>query len=125
MARGTHEALPDERNEYILVYINGEFYRREEAKISVFDGAKAIDLDIGMTCEEITETLRETVRWQRHQLLRRAARGGVDLDRLRTLQPPEDQLPARLEPLLEECLPLYRRLRTHATVARAVRSGGG
>ena len=94
MARGTHEALPDERNEGILVYINGEFYRREEAKISVFDsgflvgdgvwkgirlhdgefafldlhldrlfeGAKAIDLDIGMTREEITEALRETVR---------------------------------------------------------------
>ena len=94
MARGTHEALPDERNEDVLVYVNGEFYRREEAKISVFDsgflvgdgvweglrlhdgefafldlhldrlfeGAKAIDLDIGMTRGEITEALRETVR---------------------------------------------------------------
>ena len=37
MARGTHEALPDRRNEDVLVYINGEFYSREEAKISVFD----------------------------------------------------------------------------------------
>ncbi len=37
MARGTHEALPDSRNGDVLVYINGEFYRREEAKISVFD----------------------------------------------------------------------------------------
>jgi branched-chain amino acid aminotransferase len=94
LARGTHEALPDERNEDILVYINGEFHRREEAKISVFDsgflvgdgvweglrlhdgefafldlhldrlfeGAKAIHLDIGMTRGEITEALRETVR---------------------------------------------------------------
>ena len=94
MARGTHEALPDERNEDVLVYINGEFYRRDEAKISVFDsgflvgdgvwegirlhdgefafldlhldrlfeGAKAIDLDVGMTREEITTALRETVR---------------------------------------------------------------
>jgi branched-chain amino acid aminotransferase len=94
LARGTHEALPDERNEDVLVYINGEFYRRGEAKISVFDsgflvgdgvwegirlhdgefafldlhldrlfeGAKAIDLDIGMTREVITEALRETVR---------------------------------------------------------------
>ena len=35
--RGTHEALPDRRNESVLVYINGEFYPREEAKISVFD----------------------------------------------------------------------------------------
>ncbi len=94
LARGTHEALPDERNDGILVYINGEFYPREEAKISVFDsgflvgdgvwegirlhdgefafldlhldrlfeGAKAIHLDMGMTREEITLALRETVR---------------------------------------------------------------
>jgi branched-chain amino acid aminotransferase len=94
LARGTHEALPDERNEDILVYINGEFYRRDEARISVFDsgflvgdgvweglrlhegefaflnlhldrlfeGAKAIHLEIGMTRGEITEALRETVR---------------------------------------------------------------
>src|SRR5918998_424507 len=94
LARGTHEALPDKRNEGILVYINGEFYRRDEAKISVFDsgflvgdgvweglrlhggefaflglhldrlfeGARAIHLDIGMTREEITSALRETVR---------------------------------------------------------------
>src|SRR3712207_6576885 len=93
MARGTHEALPDERNEDVLVYINGEFYERAEARISVFDsgflvgdgvwegirlhdgelalldlhldrlfeGAKAIDLDIGMTREELTRALRETV----------------------------------------------------------------
>ena len=31
--------------------------------------------------------------------------------------PPEDQFSARLEPLLEECLPLYRRLKTYAIVA--------
>ena len=93
MARGTHEALPDERNENVLVYINGEFHHREEAKVSVFDsgflvgdgvweglrlhdgefaflemhldrlfeGAKAIHLDIGMTREEITDALRDTV----------------------------------------------------------------
>ncbi|HJQ28579.1 MAG TPA: aminotransferase class IV [Rubrobacter sp.] len=94
MAGGTHEALPDERNENVLVYINGEFFRREEAKISVFDsgflvgdgvwegirlhegefafldlhldrlfeGAKAIDLDVGMTREELAAALHETVR---------------------------------------------------------------
>jgi branched-chain amino acid aminotransferase len=94
LAGGTHEALPDERNENVLVYINGEFFRREEAKISVFDsgflvgdgiwegirlhdgefafldlhldrlfeGAKAIDLDIGMTREELAAALHETVR---------------------------------------------------------------
>jgi branched-chain amino acid aminotransferase len=94
LARGTHEALPDERNENILIYINGEFYRRDVARISVFDsgflvgdgvweglrlhegefaflnlhldrlfeGAKTIHLEIGMTRGEITEALRETVR---------------------------------------------------------------
>jgi branched-chain amino acid aminotransferase len=94
LARGTHETLPDERNENVLVYINGEFYRREEAKISVFDsgflvgdgiwegirlhegefafldlhldrlfeGAKTIDLDVGMTREEVATALHETVR---------------------------------------------------------------
>ncbi len=94
MQRGTHEALPDERNEGVLVYINGEFYPRDEARISVFDsgflvgdgvwegirlhdggfafldlhldrlfaGAKAIDLDVGMTREEVVGALEETVR---------------------------------------------------------------
>lgn len=37
MPRGTHEALPDDRNASILIYINGEFYPRDQAKISVFD----------------------------------------------------------------------------------------
>jgi len=94
LAGGTHEALSDERNEDVLVYINGEFFGREEAKISVFDsgflvgdgvwegirlhdgefafldlhldrlfeGAKAIGLDVGMTRQEVTAALRETVR---------------------------------------------------------------
>ena len=94
MARGTHEALPDRRNEDVLVFINGEFYRRDEAKISVFDsgylvgdgiwegirlheggfafldlhldrlfeGARAIGLDIGMTREELVAAMHETVR---------------------------------------------------------------
>lgn len=93
MARGTHEAVPDQRNENVLIYINGEFFPREDAKISVFDsgflvgdgvwegirlhdggfafldrhldrlfeGAKAIDLDIGLTREEVARALRETV----------------------------------------------------------------
>ncbi|MBA3610058.1 MAG: aminotransferase class IV [Rubrobacter sp.] len=94
MARGTHEALADERNARVVVYINGEFYPRDEAKISVFDsgflvgdgvwegirlhegafafldlhldrlfeGAKAIDLDVRMSREEVTAALYETVR---------------------------------------------------------------
>jgi len=34
---GTHNALPDERNENIVIHINGELLPRAEAKISVFD----------------------------------------------------------------------------------------
>ncbi len=37
MARGTHAAVPDPRNDDVLIYINGDFYPRAEAKISVFD----------------------------------------------------------------------------------------
>ncbi len=37
MTRSTHQALADERNESIEIYINGEFFPRNEAKISVFD----------------------------------------------------------------------------------------
>ena len=37
MYRGTHDALPDPRNEDVLIYINGELFPRHEAKISVFD----------------------------------------------------------------------------------------
>lgn len=94
MPRGTHEALPDERNANVLIYINGEFHPRDQAKISVFDsgylvgdgvweglrlhdgafafldrhldrlfqGAKAIDLTLPLTREEIVEALYETVR---------------------------------------------------------------
>ncbi|MBT8206857.1 MAG: aminotransferase class IV [Acidimicrobiia bacterium] len=35
--RGTHEAVHDERNASVEIYINGEFFPRDEAKISVFD----------------------------------------------------------------------------------------
>jgi branched-chain amino acid aminotransferase len=92
--RGTHAALPDPRNETILIYISGEFFPRSEAKISVFDsgflvgdgvwegirlhegklafldlhltrlfeGAKAIGLELGKTKAEFTDALYETVR---------------------------------------------------------------
>ena len=35
--RSTHQALADERNATVEIYINGEFFPRNEAKISVFD----------------------------------------------------------------------------------------
>ncbi len=37
MIHGTHNALPDERNENILISVNGELLPRTDAKISVFD----------------------------------------------------------------------------------------
>jgi len=37
MVHGTHNAISDDRNKDIKIYINGEFFRREDAKISVFD----------------------------------------------------------------------------------------
>lgn len=37
MVTSTHAALTDERNEQVQIYINGEFFPRHEAKISVFD----------------------------------------------------------------------------------------
>ena len=35
--RSTHQALADERNELVEIWINGEFFPRHEARISVFD----------------------------------------------------------------------------------------
>ena len=93
MPHGTHNALPDPRNDAILIHINGQIVPRHDAKISVFDsgylvgdgvweglrlhkgtllfldehldrlfqGAKAIDLDIGKTREELVEALQETI----------------------------------------------------------------
>ena len=37
MIHGTHNALPDERNQDILIFINDELLPRADAKISVFD----------------------------------------------------------------------------------------
>ncbi|MFY0644633.1 MAG: aminotransferase class IV [Bacteroidia bacterium] len=37
MPHGTHNALPDDRNEHILISVNGELFPRQEAKVSVFD----------------------------------------------------------------------------------------
>lgn len=94
MAHGTHNAVPDPRNENIMIYINGELFPRHEAKISVFDSgylvgdgvwealrlhqgvlvfldehldrlwqaAAAIGLDVGMTRQELTDALWQTLR---------------------------------------------------------------
>lgn len=94
MYRGTHDAVADERNEHVLIYVNGELVPRDQAKISVFDSgfligdgiweglrlhhdvlvfldehldrlyqsAKAIALDIGMTRAQVAEAVWQTVR---------------------------------------------------------------
>jgi branched-chain amino acid aminotransferase len=90
---GTHDYADDARNERVLIYVNGELKRRQEAVVSVFDagfvlgdgvweglrihaghpaflerhldrlyeGAKAIALDIGMTREALTAALYDTL----------------------------------------------------------------
>ncbi len=35
--KGTHDALPDPRNENVLIYVNGELVPRHSATVSVFD----------------------------------------------------------------------------------------
>ena len=82
----------DKRNENIQIYINGSFYKREEAKISVFDsgfllgdgiwegirlvnnewlfldehlmrlfeGCRAIDIDINMSFTDIKKAIHDT-----------------------------------------------------------------
>ena len=37
MTHGTHNAESDSRNQNIKIYINGDFFQRKDAKISVFD----------------------------------------------------------------------------------------
>ena len=91
--RGTHDYVEDLRNAEVLIYINGKFYPRQDATISVFDsgfllgdgvwegirlhngkfafiddhldrlfaGAKALDMDIGKTRQELTDALYATV----------------------------------------------------------------
>lgn len=93
MTHGTHDFQDDPRNRDILVYVNGEMKRRDEAVVSVFDagfilgdgvweclrvsngqpvfldqhldrlyeGAKAIALDVGRDRAELTRAIRVTL----------------------------------------------------------------
>jgi len=93
MIHGTHNAVHDARNENVLIYVNGELFPRNEAKISVFDsgylvgdgvwealrlqegvlvfldehldrlwqGAATIGMDVGMSREELTDALWQTI----------------------------------------------------------------
>ncbi|VXC68512.1 putative branched-chain-amino-acid aminotransferase [Oceanicaulis sp. 350] len=94
MAKGSHEYIDDPRNAAIRIWINGELFAREDAKVSVFDsgfilgdgvweglrvhegriafldrhldrlyeGAKAIDMEIGLTPEALTQALYDTLK---------------------------------------------------------------
>ncbi len=42
MPKTTHSAVPDPRNTDVLIYINGEYFRRDQARISVFDSGYLI-----------------------------------------------------------------------------------
>lgn len=96
---GSQDFASDPRNESVLIYLNGQLVRREDAKVSVFDGgfvlgdgvwegirlykgallfeeahldrlfdgARAIQLDIGMSREEVKAALRETLTSNRMQ----------------------------------------------------------
>jgi branched-chain amino acid aminotransferase len=89
MSQSIHAHTEDERNQSILIDINGELFARDEARVSVFDsgfilgdgvweglrvhngriafldrhlerlyeGAKALDFDIGVTPEALTDRL--------------------------------------------------------------------
>ncbi len=93
MTKGSHEYVDDPRNASIQIWINGELFARDEAKVSVFDsgfilgdgvweglrvhhghiafldrhldrlyeGAKAIDMDIGLTPDALTKALYDTL----------------------------------------------------------------
>ena len=92
MAKGTHQYQDDPRNEHILININGEYFARADAKISVFDsgfilgdgvwegirlhegklafieqhmkrlydGAKALDMQMNVSKDELIQRLYET-----------------------------------------------------------------
>lgn len=93
MTHGTHNAVYDPRNEDVLIYVNGDLFPRNEAKISVFDsgylvgdgvwegfrlhkgvlvflkehydrlfqGAKAIGMDLKMSRQEFTKAIWKTL----------------------------------------------------------------
>ena len=93
MAKGTHDYSLDKRNAQILININGEFKKRSEAVVSVFDsgfmlgdgvweglrvhkgriaflddhlkrlwqGAKALDLDLGLSKQDLKDRLYDTL----------------------------------------------------------------
>ncbi len=50
MVHGTHNAVKDLRNDEVLISINGELFKRSEAKISVFDSGYLVGDGIWEAC---------------------------------------------------------------------------
>ena len=42
MVHGTHNAIADERNDNVLIYVNADLVPRDQASISVFDSGYLI-----------------------------------------------------------------------------------
>jgi branched-chain amino acid aminotransferase len=92
--RGTHQALPDPRNDEVLVWIDGRLLPRAQAKVSVFDSAFLVG-------DGVWEGLRlvdgRFAHLDRHldRLFQGAAAIGLDIGRTR------DQLHAALRETVE------------------------
>ncbi|WP_164114619.1 aminotransferase class IV [Sphingorhabdus sp. Alg239-R122] len=93
MAKGTHDFTPNDRNQSVLINVNGDIVPRADAVVSVFDsgfmlgdgvweglrvhkgriafldahmdrlweGAKAIDMDVGISCATMVKRLYDTL----------------------------------------------------------------
>jgi branched-chain amino acid aminotransferase len=94
MARTTHEAIPDVRNDTVVVYVDGEWLIRADAKITVFDSAFLVG-------DGVWEGLRyhkgHFVHLDRHLDRLFATAKGVHLDIGRT----RDELTALLQEIVD------------------------
>lgn len=81
-SRSTHDALPDSRNENILVYVNGDLVPRDQASISVFDSGYLVGDGVW---EGIRLHRGKFVFLKEHldRLFQAAAATGMDLGRTR------------------------------------------
>lgn len=89
MAKGTHDYVDDPRNQDIKININGEFFAREDGKISVFDSGYILGDGI----------------W--------APWWYASVEKSTGFMPYKEQkidLPAELERLAEKCMPIYEKL---------------
>ena len=53
----SHDFQEDKRNKKIKIYVNGKYYPRDKAKISVFDSSVLLGDGFGQVVEYIMENL--------------------------------------------------------------------